>query len=131
MNIFVGNESEAAAYAKSHDLPEPHTPSAVALHLLTLPKISSRPRMVVFTQGADPTIVAQEGKITEYPIIPIKKEDIVDTNGAGDAFVGGFLAGLVLNESIDICVKRGHYTANRVIKRLGPTYPREKPDFKP
>jgi sugar/nucleoside kinase (ribokinase family) len=30
-----------------------------------------------------------DGKVTEYPIIPIKADDIVDTNGAGDAFVGG------------------------------------------
>ena len=30
-----------------------------------------------------------DGKVTEYPITPIKEEDIVDTNGAGDAFVGG------------------------------------------
>ena len=32
-----------------------------------------------------------DGKVTEYPIISIKEEDIVDTNGAGDAFVGGTL----------------------------------------
>ena len=30
-----------------------------------------------------------EGKTTEYPVIAIADEDIVDTNGAGDAFVGG------------------------------------------
>ena len=30
-----------------------------------------------------------DGKVTEYPVIPIKSADIVDTNGAGDAFVGG------------------------------------------
>jgi sugar/nucleoside kinase (ribokinase family) len=30
-----------------------------------------------------------EGKVEEFPIIPIKSKDIVDTNGAGDAFVGG------------------------------------------
>ena len=30
-----------------------------------------------------------DGQVTEYPVIPIKEEDIVDTNGAGDAFVGG------------------------------------------
>ena len=30
-----------------------------------------------------------DGKTTEYPVIPIKEEDILDTNGAGDAFVGG------------------------------------------
>ncbi|KAH3873337.1 hypothetical protein DPMN_036570 [Dreissena polymorpha] len=32
------------------------------------------------------------GKVQEFPVIKIKAEDIVDTNGAGDAFVGGFLA---------------------------------------
>jgi len=32
-----------------------------------------------------------EGVITEHPVIPIEKKDIVDTNGAGDAFVGGQL----------------------------------------
>ena len=36
-----------------------------------------------------------DGKITEYPIIPIKEEDIVDTNGAGDAFVGGEITQLI------------------------------------
>lgn len=30
-----------------------------------------------------------EGKVEEFSVIPIKAEDIVDTNGAGDAFVGG------------------------------------------
>lgn len=30
-----------------------------------------------------------------YPVPPIEKEKIIDTNGAGDAFVGGFLAGYV------------------------------------
>lgn len=30
-----------------------------------------------------------EGKITEFPVIHIDPKDIVDTNGAGDAFVGG------------------------------------------
>ena len=31
-------------------------------------------------------------KIKQYPIAKLSKEEIVDTNGAGDAFVGGFLA---------------------------------------
>lgn len=45
--------------------------------------------MVVITQGDQPTIVAVEGKITEYPVKALTKEQLVDTNGAGDAFVGG------------------------------------------
>ena len=30
-----------------------------------------------------------DGKVTEFPVIDIKDDDIIDTNGAGDAFVGG------------------------------------------
>ena len=30
-----------------------------------------------------------DGKVTEYPIIKISQDKIVDTNGAGDSFVGG------------------------------------------
>ena len=30
-----------------------------------------------------------DGKVTEFPVALIKPELIVDTNGAGDAFVGG------------------------------------------
>jgi adenosine kinase len=42
--------------------------------------------MVVITQGADATVVAYEGTTRTFPVIPIKPEHIVDTNGAGDAF---------------------------------------------
>ena len=28
----------------------------------------------------------------EYPVLALKEEMLVDTNGAGDSFVGGFLA---------------------------------------
>jgi len=35
--------------------------------------------------------VLLDGEIKEFPVIPIKEDDIIDTNGAGDAFVGGLL----------------------------------------
>ena len=64
------------------------------MHLLkVLPKEKSEPAIMfslVLNVGGKfyPNLFA-DGKVTEYPIIPIKEEDIVDTNGAGDAFVGG------------------------------------------
>jgi adenosine kinase len=33
-----------------------------------------------------------EGELKEFPVPLVPRERIVDTNGAGDAFVGGFLA---------------------------------------
>ena len=51
---------------------------------------------------------------------------IVDTNGAGDAFVGGFLAQLAKNKSIEDCVKCGIWAATEIIQRSGCTFPEKK-----
>ena len=62
----------------------------LALKAAALPKKNEkRKRRVIFTQGSDATVVAYDGEIKEYPVIGISQEDLVDTNGAGDAFVGG------------------------------------------
>lgn len=50
---------------------------------------------------------------------------MVDTNGAGDAFVGGFLSQLVLEKSIAECVRAGHFAARTIIQRSGCTFPKE------
>src|SRR6266498_3176501 len=93
-----------------------------------LPKINTkRQRLVIITYGENPTIVGhQDGTVTEYPIIQIEGKDIVDTNGAGDAFVGGFLSQYVQGKSIDECIHAGHWLANINIKLVGPTFPKEK-----
>ena len=36
-----------------------------------------------------PLYFPADGKVTKYAVQKLKPEDIVDTNGAGDAFVGG------------------------------------------
>merc|ERR1719353_104193 len=53
----------------------------------------------------------------------LKKEDLVDTNGAGDAFVGGFLYGLSLGKSDAECAEAGHFAAGTIIQRAGCTFP--------
>ncbi|KAJ3056832.1 hypothetical protein HK097_003715 [Rhizophlyctis rosea] len=128
VDLVFGNESEAEAYATAHnwgttDIKE------IALRVAALPKHNSTPRRVVFTQGANQTIVAYNGEVKEYPIIKIAREQIVDTNGAGDAFAGGYLSQLVQGKGVDTSVAAGHYVANVVIQRSGPTYPREAPTF--
>merc|ERR1711912_228200 len=97
---------------------------AVALKIASLEKKGSeKPRMVVITQGCDPTIVAQNGKVEEFAIEAIPKDQIVDTNGAGDAFVAGFLGGLIYGKSIEDCVKAGNFTAKAIIQQPGCTFP--------
>lgn len=43
----------------------------------------SRGRTVVITQGSSPTVVAINGRVTLYPVIPVAADQLVDTNGAG------------------------------------------------
>jgi adenosine kinase len=94
-----------------------------------MPKINGgRARTVVITQGADPTIVAVNGKVQRFPALVVPKEKLVDTNGAGDAFVGGFLSQLVCGKELAECVRAGNYCASTIIQRSGCTFP-DKPEF--
>lgn len=99
---------------------------AIAKHLAKLDKVNSqRPRTVVITQGADETIVVRSEGSSAEPSIDVKKvekmaaDQIVDTNGAGDAFAGGFLGGVALGKSIDDAIELGHWLASLSIKLMG------------
>lgn len=126
-DYVFGNESEAAEYGKAKGYGEDL--STIALKLAAEDKASgTRPRTVVFTQGSECTIVACGGIVTKYAVDPLPKEMLVDTNGAGDAFVGGFLSQMVLNKPISECVRAGHWAAGVIIRRSGCTFPK-KCDF--
>lgn len=122
-DILFGNETEAEAFSVANgwnttDLKE------IALKVAALPKHNTqRSRIVVFTHGAEPTTVAVDGVVTEYPILAVPHDKIVDTNGAGDAFVAGFLAELVHGKAIEACVAAGHWAASIVIQQSGATVP--------
>ena len=130
-DYIVGNEHEATAFGakwgfgdKIEDLPE------IAKKICALPKKNEkRPRVVIFTQGPGETLIVTGDKVERFAVIPCPNEDIVDLNGAGDAWLGGFLAQLVQGASTERCVASANYAANIVIKRQGCTFP-EKPEFK-
>ena len=57
------------------------------------------PRYVIITQGKLPTVVVkcdpkkpEDLRSEEYPVVLLDQDKVVDTNGAGDSFVGGFLS---------------------------------------
>lgn len=43
-----------------------------------------------------------DGEVKEHPVIPVPAENLVDTNGAGDAFVGGNIPFFYLSNYITI-----------------------------
>ncbi|OHE96090.1 pfkB family carbohydrate kinase [Colletotrichum orchidophilum] len=124
-DYVIGNETEAAAYAEAHSLGTTDL-KEIAKALANLPKENKqRKRVAIITQGTEPTLVAVQGEdsVKEYPVKPISKEQINDTNGAGDAFAGGLMAGIVDGKSLDQSIDMGQWLAKLSIQELGPSYP--------
>jgi adenosine kinase len=122
-DIVFGNETEAATYAEVHNL-DTKDVREIAKSIARLPKENgSRSRMVIITQGSDPVVCVKDGKVLEFSAEKLPADKIVDTNGAGDAFVGGFLAQYVQNKSVETAAKCGIWAATHIIQRSGCTVP--------
>jgi adenosine kinase len=87
-DYVIGNETEAISYAQSHDLKTENI-EEIAIAMAKLPKANSkRQRVVIITQGTDPTLIATstaDGKVEvkTFPVHKIEESKINDTNGAG------------------------------------------------
>ncbi|GAA5834266.1 hypothetical protein JCM11251_000587 [Rhodosporidiobolus azoricus] len=144
VDVLIGNESEAEAYAESHEWGTKDI-STIASKLASLPKHNqSTPRLVVITQGPSSTVVAcaapeSAASATSsttlvnpnpkvYPVQALPKDAIVDTNGAGDAFAGGFLGARALGKSVDEAVEVGHKMGQMCVGCSGPTFKWPKQD---
>eukprot|EP00392_Amoebophrya_sp_AT5.2_P011948 g12038.t1 len=123
VDFLFGNETEASTFAKAMGWGEAMPVEEIAKKISMLPSEKYKSRTVVITQGADPTIVAKDGKASTYAIVPLAKEQIVDTNGAGDAYVGGFLSKLVQGCSVELCCQAGAEAAKVIVQQSGCTFP--------
>jgi adenosine kinase len=111
-DIIIGNESEAESWGSASGVEDPKDRVAVARSIALLPKKNpSRIRTVIITGGSDSTILVSSDNADEHKKFAVQKlqdDQIVDTNGAGDAFAGGFMGALVLGKSVDEAVEIGH-----------------------
>ena len=113
-DYVFGNESEALAFSNKHNYGTQEIPEIA----LKISQFCGKPKTVIITQGERETVVVQQDKTIEKFKVELV-ENIVDTNGAGDCFVGGFLAGLHQSKPLCECVKMGHDLAAKVISRIG------------
>jgi len=120
-DIVFGNEDEARAYAKVNGLDTADV-AAIAKHLQAVPMAGSgRSRTVVITQGKDATVVVSgaDGAVASYPVDALDAALVVDTNGAGDSFCGGFFAALLQGRGVAECVQEGHKAARLCVQQSG------------
>ena len=126
-DYVFGNENELQTWAETQGQKDVSIAEATKL-LAQTPKVNkSRPRIVITTQGTDPTLVAlskgdgAEAELKTFPVATISQDEINDTNGAGDAFAGGFCAGVVQDKSLEECIKMGQWLARLGLRELGPS----------
>ena len=84
-DYVIGNETEAAAYGGAEKL-ESKDVKVIARHIADKEKVNGkRKRVVIVTQGTEPTVVAVQGEegLKEFPVHVVAKEEICDTTGAG------------------------------------------------
>ena len=73
-------------------------------------------RHVVITRGAKGALATDGESIYD---VHAKKDPVVETTGAGDAFASACTAGLILGKSFDQCLRMGYAQSTSVIAHIG------------
>jgi sugar/nucleoside kinase (ribokinase family) len=81
--------------------------------------VNNTVNIVIVTLGAEGALVAVEDTIHKVPAY--KPEKFVDPTGAGDAFMGAFLAEYARGEDCAWCSQVGSAAASLVVEGIGPT----------
>ncbi|CCW60752.1 unnamed protein product [Phytomonas sp. EM1] len=135
IDYIFGSEEDVLAYAAARwpqdygtiqrEDQDAHIRSATS-RISQLPSLTGK-RTVIATRGAMSTIIASGENVMEVEVSPVPESEIVDLNGAGDAFVGGFLAQLITSiDDVDAnhiarSVSVGHKAARNCIQHNGAT----------
>ena len=75
------------------------------------------PKLVIAMLGMDGSLCFDGKDFYKYGIV--KCDKVVDTMGAGDSYIAGFLAGIVDGLSIEECMHQGAATATETLKYFG------------
>jgi ribokinase len=122
VDILIPNESEFAALMARQTGPKAKKLTAAAVAALPPASLHALCRTlgvptVIVTLGAKGVFVSQAAGPTLIPALKVK---VVDTTGAGDAFCGGFAAGLVkFNGDILAAARFGNVVAALSVTKFG------------
>jgi len=77
---------------------------------------SKGPNVVVVTRGEKGSIAYDGNEFTEFGIV---KCEVIDSMGAGDSYIAGFLMGTLEGKSIVECMKKGAQSSSETVGYFG------------
>lgn len=111
-DVVMANSSEAALLGLREGRPQPGA------------------KLTIVTRGADDTLVIQPDGTTEVvPVPPVKT--VVDTTGAGDAFIAGWLSARTSGSNPIEATENGHCFAALVLAQAGAVIPKTSCEVSP
>ncbi|MRG60723.1 ribokinase [Agromyces sp. CFH 90414] len=109
---LIVNRHEAADMLRPDD-----AATADELDLVARLRRSTGARSVIVTLGADGCVIADAADVRRLPAV--EADEVVDTTGAGDAFVGVLAASLARGRSLDASAIEASTAASAVVARHG------------
>jgi sugar/nucleoside kinase (ribokinase family) len=84
-------------------------------------ELASHDVIAAVKMGRDGAWIAKGGEVIRIPPIPVP--DVIDTNGAGDAWAAGFLYGIVRGRPLGECGRIASIMGSETVRHLGPLIP--------
>lgn len=112
--LLFGNKQEFLALGAKRKM---HTVREIVQSILE----EDDTKIVVVTNGSKTVELGYKDQFKLFNVPKVK--DIVDTTGAGDSFVAGFLSFYVQNLPLEECVVGGMEVASKVVTQIGCNLP--------
>ncbi|CAG0919808.1 unnamed protein product [Notodromas monacha] len=122
VNILVGNESEFQAFGKALGMHQSTDFEKIASEIANKRRRKwASPFRVLVTRGEHPiSVFIGDHDVKHFPIPRLPREKVVDSNGAGDAFIGGFIAKDILGGTLEECLDCGIWAAHQALFTQNP-----------
>jgi sugar/nucleoside kinase (ribokinase family) len=103
-------------FSEARQLTGLNEPEAIAAHLL-----NSGIRLLALRMGAEGSLIAtQSGERLRVPAVPVDR--VIDVTGAGNAFCGGWITGMVETGDLAAAARRAAVSAGLAIRQYGALY---------